>query len=80
MAGQADLAVLGEHRDELRLEDAVRVAGHRREEAALRARGDPRRNGRAPGAELDERALERVEQQVEVEQPSNLGAAQDEHG
>ena len=38
------------------------------------------RNGRAPGAELDERALERVEQLVEIEQPADLGAREDEHG
>ena len=74
------IAVLGEDRHELRLEDSVRVPGHRREEPALRARGDPRRHGRPARAELDERALERLEQQLEVEQLAHLGPAQDEHG
>ena len=74
------IAVLGEDRYELRLEDSVRVPGHRREEPALRARGDPRRHGRPARAELDEHALERLEQEVEVEQLAHLGPAQDEHG
>ena len=74
------IAVLGEDRHELRLEDSVRVPGHRRQEPALRARGDSRRHGRPARAELDERALERLEQQVEVEQLAHLGPAQDEHG
>ena len=80
VARQTDLVVAGEDRDELRLEDPVRVAGHRRQKAPLRLRRDAGRNGGATGAQLDEHALERVEELLEVEQPANLGAREDEHG
>ena len=80
VAGQTDLVVSGEDRDELRLEDPVRVAGHRRQKAPLRLGSDAGRNGRTAGAELDEHTLERVEELVEIEQASNLGAREDEHG
>ena len=40
---------------------------------------DSRRNRRPARAELDESALEPVEQEVEVEQLTNLCAAEDEH-
>ena len=80
VAGQPDLAVSGEDRDELRLEDPVRVAGHCRQKAPFRLGSDSGRNGRAAGAELDEHTLERVEELVEIKQASDIGAREDEHG
>ena len=60
---------------------AVRVAGHRAEEPTLRhVRGGARRHGGAAGAQLDECTLERVEQKVEIEQPSNIVSREDQHG
>ena len=70
--------VPGEHGDELRLEDAVDVAGHRGEEAAFGRRGDPRWDGRTALAERDE-GVERLEQGVDVEQPAHLLLTQYEH-
>jgi hypothetical protein len=41
-------------------------------------RGDPRRHRRAPGAQLDERVRERLEQRGEVEQPADVRLAEEE--
>src|SRR5262245_35449484 len=71
--------VVREDRDELRLEDAVGVPGHRGEQAPFGGGGDPRRHRGTAGAELDERAPEGLEQEVEIEELPNLGAVQDEH-
>jgi hypothetical protein len=41
-------------------------------------RGDSRRHRRPPGAQLDERPGEPVDQRLEVEQPTNLVLREDE--
>jgi hypothetical protein len=68
-------------RDELRLEDSVRVAGHRGQETLIRdASGYAGWDRSAPGAQLDECALEGVEEEIEIQKPSNLVSREDEHG
>ena len=49
------------------------------EQAMRPERGDPRRHGGAPGAQLHERPLERVEELVDVEEPLHLLLRDDEH-
>ena len=68
-----------EERDELRRQHAVHVARHRPEEAVLGEGGRARRHRGAARAQLDEGALERVEQQVDVEEPLHVLLRQDEH-
>ena len=81
MRGQADGVVAREDGDELRLEHAVEVAGHRAEQStALHERGRPRRDRSATGAQLDECALEGIDEELQVEQPANLGLCEDEQG
>src|SRR5581483_2900244 len=65
--------------DQLGLEDSADEPGHRAEETSGRsARGDPRRDRRAAGAELDERARERVEQAIHVEQAHDVRLGEEE--
>ena len=67
--------------DELRLEHAVEVAGHRAQEAASRhQRGRSRRDRGAAGAQLDECVLEGVDEEIQIEEPANLGLGEDKHG
>ena len=81
MRRQRGGVVAGEDRDELRLEDPVRVAGHRGQEPLVGdARGDPGRGRGAPGAQLDECALQGVEQEIEIQESSNVVSGEDEHG
>ena len=81
MRGQAVGVVARKNRDELRLEHAVEIAGHRAEQAtSLHVRGRSRRHRGATGAQLDECTLEGIEQELQVEQPANLGLCEDEHG
>ena len=80
MAGQSGLVVAWKDGDELRLQDAVGVAGHGSEETPVRdLRGDARRDRGAARAQLDEGALQRIEQEIEIEQPPNVVSTEDEH-
>src|SRR5438270_11877520 len=71
--------VLREDRNELGFEDAVDVARHGAEQdAGGRSYGDPRRYRRAAGADLDERARERLQQAVDIEQAHDVGLREEE--
>ena len=73
--------VAGEDRDELRHEDPVRVAGHRGQEPLVGdARGDAGRDRGASRAQLDERMLQGFEEEIEIQESSNVVSGEDEHG
>lgn len=80
MRGQPGSPVSREDGDELRLEHAVEVTGHRAEEpASLHHRGRSRRDRGTTGAQLDECALEGVDEEIQIEESANLGLCEDEH-
>ena len=61
-------------------EDGTRAGIAREERRALRdLRRDPGRGRRPPGAQVGHRGCERLDELVEVEEPLDLGAAEDQH-
>ena len=72
------LVVAREHGHELRGECPIDVRGHRSEEAVRSDRSDPRRHRSLPGADRDERALQRNQEHVDVERRFHLCATKDQ--